>query len=246
MSQSFQVVTCMGRIAKEPYYILEQWSASLARYGVKPTVLGQPPYAWKWGGLVSKVKFLKRAIDEKIITEQVVVFADCFDLVYAAPPRELVDRFVAMNMPIVIGAEKDFFVAHNNIQMAAMHPPSPSSFKYTNTGFLIGYTEAFDEALDEMEVDFLRDDYRLPGGGMIEDNDQLAWMRQLLFGKVRMGLDHTAALVANCHGVKLDELEFLPDRKIRLKETGTTPMVIHFNGNKEPETKAPILKHLGL
>lgn len=248
MSQSFQLVTCQGKPESQlaPYYCFKEWRESLRRYSVEPLILGQPPHAWPWGGLVSKVKFLKRAIDTKLIDADVVIFADCFDLVYAAHPREVVDAFVRMNVPIVIGAETSCFTAHNNIQLGPLHPPSPSRFKYVNTGFIIGYTEALDEALDEMEVEYLRDDYRLPGGGNVEDNDQNAWMRQLLFGKVRMGLDNTASLVLNHHGVAPQELEFLADRKICLRETGTIPLVHHWNGSKENPTKNLVLKHLGL
>lgn len=246
MSQSFEVVTCMGTRPTAPYYCYDQWKKSLDRHGITPTILGQPPYAWKWGGLISKAKWLKRAIDEKITTASVIIFADCFDLVYAAHPQEIIEAFEIMRVPIAFGAERNFFVAHNNIQMAALHPPSPSSFKYINTGFLVGYADAISDALDEIDVEKFRDDYRLPGGGNVENNDQNLWCRQLLFGSMRMGLDHTAALILNCHGVGLDEVEFINGGRVRVNETGAMPVAIHFNGDKNSPIKEALFRHMGL
>lgn len=244
---NYQVVTCMAEKPTADYYILKEWRASLDRYGVTPVILGQPPYSWKWGGLASKCKFLKRAIDDKIVTADMIIFTDSFDLVYSSNPREIVDLFVSMKLPIVFGAERACFVAHNNINLAPLHPHTSSSFKYLNSGWCVGYRDALYEALLEMNTDSLRDDYQLPGGGWIHQNDQNVWMRQMLFGRVRIGLDNDCSLILNYQDVKSEDIALEPDGKLRVVETGAYPLIQHFNGgSKTAGLMKPILKHLGL
>lgn len=247
---NYQLVTCNASSPKESYYCEKEFHASLARYGVTPIILGQPPYSWHWGGLGSKAKWLKRAIDEKVITADIVIFTDCHDLVYAGHPQAVADKFLTMGKPIIFGAERHCFTGKNDeAEMAALHPPTPYSFKYLNSGWHIAKADAMKAVLDEMNPDAILDDHKV-GDEWILDNDQSRYMKAMLLGKLGrelIGLDNKCELVQNFFLVTKEEIALEDGGKIRNLETGSYPLVAHWNGpSKDYGLMKPILKHLGL
>lgn len=238
-----QVVACMHGLPKEHYYARVQCLMTLERFGVKPIILGQEPYRWHWGGLGSKAKFLKRAIEEGVLTAEYIIFTDTYDVLYAGHPEQVLERFIAMNRePIIWGAERACF---SDASLAPLHPETPSSFKYLNSGWGIGRLDAIKSALDEMQPENIKDDYQDEEGVWHHENDQNAWMRQMLFGTVPIGVDSGCQLVQNLSDVKEHELEVVGDKMLNM-ETGSRPLVWHANGGAKEIWLPTLLRSLGL
>ena len=219
---------------------------SANKYGYKLTTLG---WGAPWGGLGTKPKLLKKAIESKVITAKHILFVDAFDVVFQRPPEEALEQFLAWsNSPKIIwNAEKNCFP---DAKLAKDHPPTDSPFKYLNSGMSIGESEAYLECLTEMKVQDWMDDHRMRNGRMYERNDQDDWMRRFVHGQCgnqcKMVLDSGCELFQTMTGTVLDDFE-LKDGRVRNKEFNTFPCAIHHNGGaKTSGTMEPILNCLKL
>lgn len=237
-----KILTVANKAPTEPYYTYDQFFASLRRYGVDPVVLGAG--AGEYQGLASKPRLLKRAIENGLAGNDWMIFADAFDVVFAAPPERIVE--VSKNTygnRIVWNAEKNCFP---DASLADKHPVSTTSFRYLNSGFAVGPVADFLKILQWMDADNLPVDHIGADGRWQHPNDQDYFMRAFLFSGVDMALDTEARICNALCGVGLDELEITKSR-IKNKETATHPMAFHFNGPaKTAGLREPILHVLEL
>jgi len=241
MSNNFRVVTVCNRIPQEPYYTLREFEKSL---GDAPlTVLGTKK--GEYLGLASKPKLLLDAIYKGLISEEYVIFCDCWDLVFTCHPEELFECYQAFSAPIVVSSERNCFPADLREQYDAL--PFTSSFRYLNSGMIVAETQALQIALESMELHNVPDDHFDPDlGRMVHPNDQFLWQQTFLKQPVRIELDYNQILCNTLHDVKIEDLDFSKGR-IRLKETGVYPCSYHLNGGaKTGGLREPILNHLGL
>lgn len=246
---SIQIVTCMGRKPKpeENYYILDKFLMSCAKFGFTPTILGESP--GEFNGLLSKAKLLKRAIESGKITADHIIFTDAFDVVFAADPHKIIEKFqewrqtAPFSCGIIWNAERACFP---NPSLAEAHPKCTSSFKYLNSGWGCGETAEFLRVLQDSNPEELPDDHRQADGSMHHSCDQTYWQNRMIFGEIPIGLDTDAELCWAMCGVSLDEIGFEPEGKIKNLETGSIPFVLHFNGGLVKHTLMPkVLNHLG-
>lgn len=236
-----KVITVANKKPAEPYYLFDEFLTSLKRHGHEPLILG---WGEPWGGLGAKPRLLKKAIEIGRITDERMIFADSFDLVFACSP-EIIDEHALefYGEEIVWNAEKSCFPDQS---LAEKHPTSPTSFKYLNSGFGIGRTEDFLRMLEWMKADEIPDDSRDAEGYGIHPNDQDFVMRALVSGELGMKLDHHAILCQTLCGVEESELDF-SGPFIANRETGSFPCVFHFNGPGKTNGLAdPILRKLKL
>lgn len=231
---SIQVVTWLGKTPdpiREPYYRPEKMFASVRKYGYEPVILGSGN--GEWGGLGSKVKTLKRAIESGLLDAEYLVLTDSFDVVFAASPFDVVEKFKNMQAlsparpSIIWNSEKSCF---SDLSLAPLHPVCRSSFKYLNSGFGVAELEGLKAMFRECDPDLIQDDHTKADGTRHEDNDQDWHMRRFLFGSLSVALDTETELCVALHEVYPEELDLSGD-KILVNETGNSPLVFHFNGS---------------
>lgn len=238
---TFSIVTVSNRRPQEWYYTYDQFFASLGKYGNKAIVLGQQP--GEYNGLGSKPKLLRKAILDKTITTDKIIFTDSWDVVFASSPEDIIDLFPIFNSPFVCSAERNCFPG----DLKELFPESPTSYRYLNSGFIVAEKDALLAVLESMELDNVPDDYRKENGHMHHTNDQFLFQQEFIKQPVKMVLDYHQVLSQTMHDVKINELDLDDLRGIRNKETEIYPMTFHFNGGaKDSGVREPILNRLGL
>jgi hypothetical protein len=249
MKQEITVVACANAEPTQPYLVrgFHAFKESSRKFGFEPLILG-----WNepWGGLGSKPKLLKRAIESGQIDTEYIIFADAFDVVFSESPLLVLDVWHEAfdGNPVLWNAELSCFP---NQGFAQCHPETNSPFRYLNSGLSIGKTSDYLAACQQMKVDEWLDDHRKPDGSMYERNDQNDWMEKFLFGQCaddepKMILDTDCVLLQTICGVPEDWIDIEYDGNIYNNKTLTYPIAFHFNG---PAKTSPlfdkILSHLG-
>jgi len=236
---SYKVVAISNRQPTEWYYLYNQFFQSLA---VEPLHI-RPTY---WGGLSTKPKILYQAIKDKVIDTEHIIFADCWDLVFTTHPDEIMKRYYSFNVPVVISCEKNCFPA--DLKEEFDRTQSPTDYKYLNSGFIVGKTEAILECLEAMDLKNLQDDhYDAEKGCNYHPNDQFEWQKIFVKQPVPIALDYYQSLCQTLHDVNIDEFDF-SEARIRNIKTNSYPCAMHFNGGSKDNLslRNPILEHLKL
>jgi hypothetical protein len=237
----FRIVTISNRVPHEWYYTYEQLFKSAG--GNEILVLGQQP--GEYTGLSDKPRILHKAISDGLIKEEIIVFVDAWDVVFADTLEEIISKYRAFQTSIVIGAEKNCFPTCFKKEYDKL--PQRSSYKYLNSGVIIGETEAIYEVLNAMDAPNLPVDYYDSRKNCnYHFNDQAYYMDMFLRQPVTMELDNHCFIAQNMQDVLEDELDF-SGAGILNKEIGTKPSIIHWNGSsKDKWSRNKILKHLNL
>lgn len=237
---TYNVVSVSNKKPEQWYYLYDEFFKSL---GNESPVLLQP---MNWGGLATKPKVLYQAIKDKVITTSHIIFADCWDLVFAAQTKEIMERYLSFDCPIVISCEKNCFpddLKDNFDEIAA-----PTRYKYLNSGFIVGETEAVLACLEAMDLPNLPNDYYDPIKQCnVHPNDQFEWMKIFVKQPVPICLDYYQALSQTLHDANIDEFDF-SEKRIKNKLTNSYPCSFHFNGGAKDnlEIRNPVLSHLNL
>lgn len=237
----YRVVTISNRKPTQDYYTYDQLFKSVGSHEI--LVLGQQ--RGEYTGLSDKPRILYNAIKNNLIKEDIIFFVDAWDVVFASSLDEVYEKFKTFRCPIVIGAEKNCFPP--NFKKEYDKLPSFSSYKYLNSGVIIGYKDAIMEVLEAMDAPNLPQDYR---NNITQTNyhfnDQAYYMDLFLRQPVEMRLDYTCFIAQNLQDVTEDELGFSEHRIIN-NETKSYPSIFHWNGSsKDKWSREPILKHLNL
>ena len=220
-------------------YLFDESMASIRRYGLEPVLIGQGEYQ----GLGSRPRILKHAIESGKVPTPYMLFMDAWDIVFQDSPEEVLEWHRDRTHLLTWNAEKNCFPA---IWMADRHPKTNSPWKYLNSGFAVGETQAFLLALEAMHADEIADDHTNVWGKRIEPCCQFHWMREFILQSVPMALDTQCEICQTMHGVTPDELDF-SGPKIKNVVTGSKPIALHLNGSSRNEwAREPILRKLGL
>lgn len=239
--KDYRVVTISNRVPQEDYYTYSQFFKSLE--GEDVLVLGQQ--AGEFTGLSDKPRILYNAIKAGLIPEKHIIFVDCWDVVFVEKPEVVLRRFDWFNAPVVIGAEKNCFPECFRKEFDRLSPPS--SYKYPNSGVIVGETEAVLAILEAMDAPNLPVDYHDSRTGRnFHFNDQSYYMDIALRQPVKIELDYGCTIAQNMQDVTLGEIS-LDGFGVLNKETNTYPPIIHWNGSSKTQgTREPILKHLNM
>jgi len=247
MSKETRIVTIANRWPSEDYYCYQSLFKSVGDNEI--LVLGQGEM--EYTGLSDNPRILYNAIKDGKIPEKYIIFIDAFDVVFADTVEVIINKFKSFGCPIVIGAEKNCFP--DNFRREYDRLPHTSSFKYLNSGVIVGETEAILTVLEAMDAPNLPRDYHDPNKGYNHHfNDQAYYMDLYLRQPVPMQLDYQCDIAQNMQDVAMDEIILVHTasekiRMVRNIETNTTPSIIHWNGgSKSAGTMQPILKHLNL
>jgi hypothetical protein len=235
------LVTVSNRVPREPYYCLEEFKKSLR--GHELYMLGTHP--GQYTGLGSKPKLLYECLSNGWLKEKYTIFCDSWDLVFATDFDEIIQTYKDFHAPIVISAEKNCFPADLKDEYDKL--PATSSYKYLNSGMIVGETSAFYEMLTAMKLHEVPDDYWDDVKKCnVHINDQFLFQQIFLKQPVKIVLDYNQVLCNTLHQVAVDELDFSKER-IRNKETISYPCAFHMNGSAKTDgLRTPILNHLKL
>lgn len=238
---NWRIVTISNRRPQEWYYTYDQLFKSADGYDI--LVLGQQP--GEFTGLSDKPRILYHAIKNGLIKEDIIIFVDAWDTVFLQSPEHALDDFSLLRTSILIGAEKNCFPS--NFKKEYDRLPYTSSYRYLNSGVIIGFTEAILTVLEAMDAPNLPMDYHDNRRGVnYHFNDQAYFMDMHLRQPVDMKLDYNCMIAQNMQDVQEHELDF-SGMLIKNKETGFHPSIAHLNGaSKDKWGRAAILKHLNL
>lgn len=241
--KDLQIVTISSHNPTADYYCLPQFHKSLERFGTDALVIGDKPGEYK--GLGSKPKLLLKAIQDKLVDSQYIIFCDCWDLVFTQDPMMILDNAVRRGAPFIISAEKNCFPGDLKNEYDLLN--YTSSYRYLNSGFIIAQTEAMLAVLESMDLGNVPDDHTDETTGQkVHINDQFLFQQAFLKQPIPMTLDYMQIFSQTMNMVEEGELDFT-DKYIRNKETGAYPCTFHFNGgSKTAGLREPILKYLGL
>lgn len=242
-----EVVSVANRVpdrSREPYYNYDAFVDGLRKFDSAPSVigLGEP-----WGGLMTIPRRMRQWLREGRCRSEVLIFSNCFDVVFAAHPEEVAARWGGGD-EVMFNAEKDLF-PRGDLKNA--FPDMGFPWRYLNSGLYIGKPGNILAMLEAMNMDDIADDHRadddLHGGAgkMVHVNDQ-GWF-QFLFAAhpVPMTLDCKCEAFQSLSSCTWDEFD-LSKNKIVNKVTGTTPLVFHANGAAKNEMLPDLCRKFGL
>lgn len=214
-TEKFHLVTVSS---DEPVGRMSMLIESCKNHGIKPVILGvdQPYYANQ-----TKLYHMRNYL-KLLPKDDIVLFVDAFDTLVLADKQTITDRFLAMNVPILMSAEKNCFPRDLLSKYPADTTTSP--FKYLNSGTYIGYAGALLDWLENMTIDLKR-------------NDQGAVTEFYLGPKNRnsMVLDKHCTLFLCLVRVSDDEVVIDPVQKtVYCLPTSSFPCVLHANGKSFP------------
>lgn len=192
---------------------LQQLRDSCDENGLDLTVLGM--------GMVYPGNGLKLIlIDEFLKTvhkNDIVLFVDAYDVLILADEKTILKKFYAKNTPVIVSAET---FCYPLLLRDEEFPPSPTPFRFINTGSIMGYVRDLKQILRDMKP-------LIPN---IDDQGQVAEF--FLKNKHRFFLDYHADLFLTLHNVSKDSLKVNKKaRKVKCLLTGSTPLLVHGNGN---------------
>lgn len=169
--------------------------------------------------------------------EEIVMFVDAYDVVISAGEKEIVDKFLSFNSPIVFAAESGcwpFLDGRRGGEYIcdSVYPPSVTPYRFLNSGTWIGYVGAARRALQAMmELPEAKDkaiDQELASIVFLKNNSDIA-------------LDYNADIFQSVHMSQSHlRLELGPEGKTRRWRnivTKTLPVVFHFNGGAKSDQK---------
>ncbi len=116
--------------------------------------------------------------------------------------------------------------------LAEQFPKCDSPYRFLNSGFFVGETEAIINMLRSMRLEELKDDFTRPDGSKHEPNDQENYQLWYLSNQDKARLDTTACICQSLHASLPDEFEFvIAGQLVRSLLTMNCPLVFHGNGS---------------
>lgn len=194
---------------------LEKLLWTCQKYGIELEILGQNQ---PWLGNGTKYIHLSEYLNTLPETD-IVLFVDAFDVIFIADKATILNKFLKMNVPFLMGVEKNPFPRH---LYGDQLPDGPTPFKYINTGSYIGY------------VGFLKKWFQDLAPIRPDLCDQLQTTLHYLRdekAKEFYHFDYNCEIFLNLYGVKEKELIIDPfSGKFFLVTTRSQPCVLHANG----------------
>jgi len=223
-SRNFEVYT----YANKPHIGLDYLVKSCDELDIDLKILGigsanyQGPHL-PFPNLLEKIKFLyTELVESDLADDDVVMFVDAFDVIFLKNKEIILERFLEANVPIIFGAENYFYLGWG-ANIKRLYPPSPTSFRYLNSGCMIGYVSRMREIL-KWVLDH-------PEKSNKQLNDQVSFTIYYLLHPGEITLDHYNRFVLNSFNVKKEALLVDEEKKeVFVRETNGNPCVLHGNG----------------
>lgn len=180
--------------------------------------MGEP-----WPGLYTgKVYRLRREIDQ--IDSSYILVTDSSDSFFLANSDDILTKYMGMNVPVVISAEKNCWPSS---LIESYYPKISSPWCYLNSGGYIGRKEEIVSVLSYMEgMPILDPLYRSRDW----DNDQFRFSLLYIDSQPSIKLDSRCEIFQTMGNVVEGDVEWR-DGYLRNLITNTYPQVIHYNGH---------------
>ncbi|XP_008293943.1 procollagen-lysine,2-oxoglutarate 5-dioxygenase 1 isoform X1 [Stegastes partitus] len=198
-------------------------SAKHFNYTVKVLGRGQK---WNGGDYMSapgggqKVRLLKAALEKMKKVDQIILFIDSYDVVFASGPKELLKKFQQAKHRVVFSSESLIWPDRH---LEDKHPHVREGNRFLGSGGFIGYLPN----VKEMVANWT---------GKDNESDQLFFTNIYIDPakrkSINITLDSKCRLFQNLHGA-LDEVVLkFEDSRVRARNVlyDTLPVIIHGNG----------------
>ncbi|CAN9515948.1 unnamed protein product [Ophioblennius macclurei] len=198
-------------------------SAKHFNYSVK--VVGQG-LKWEGGDYMSapgggqKVRLLKTALDQMEDKNQIILFIDSYDVIFASDPKELLKKFKQAKHKVVFSSESLIWPDRH---LEDKHPHVREGNRFLGSGGFMGFLPNIKEMISNWT-----------GGD--HESDQLFFTKiytdPAKRKSINITLDSKCRLFQNLHGA-LDEVVLkFEDGRVRARNVlyDTLPVVVHGNG----------------
>ena len=154
----------------------------------------------------------------KPLNYDIVLYTDGGDSWFLSNLDEIISKFVDMNSPVVIAAEKDCYPLSD---LYSLFPETKSKYRYINAGGFIGY---FDKVLSQLET--IQHHYT-------HTNDQAMWTKAYVDNKLDLRIDSNCEIF-QCTGGDSWETELnWENGRVHNLNTNSFPCILHCNGSKK-------------
>ncbi len=148
--------------------------------------------------------------------DDIVMFVDAFDVLIIVDKEVILQKFLDMNVPFVMSAEKNCFPFAN---LADQYPETTSLFKFINSGAFIGYVRNLKTWLKDLSPFDL------------QKSDQGQITIHYLSNPEAFAIDYYCELFLSLYHVKEQEIAIDDDNGVvHCLITGSEPCAIHANG----------------
>lgn len=198
---------------------LQAFQATAIRHGVAVTVLG---WGMEWRGLTMKLKLVQQWLRD-VPGEDLIVFADGYDCVWADGLEGLKRRFRALGHPLVMSAERNCYPFADR---AGDYPPCETPYRYLNCGCWMGRAGHMRHLLAEMRIEQMPDDF----------DDQALFTIFYLSNFDAIRLDTRQEMFQSLYQAEGDivlETTTEGERIARNQLTNTYPAIVHGNGHAD-------------
>lgn len=212
---------------------------SAQRYGYKVTIIGE--------GQAYKNDLQKfRLVAEYLAAHpgyQYVLSVDFRDVIFCASPRELIGKYHRIGHDVVAAAERSAWPLASHRDRS---PPLATSYRYLNAGTIFSTADAWQASWATIQR-WQRDrdaDVHPPEIGQLWRDvfscDQAAWSELYIRKEQDIVIDSQCELfqplTTICHRVAGDNPDLcLEGCRVRNRETGTHPCILHANGQANVE-----------
>lgn len=208
MLNRFHVCT----VSSNPHPNLDKLIKSCKMHDIDLEVLGMGKPYYKNG---TKYIYMREYLDT-LKDNDIVLFVDAYDVLIVADKKIILEKFLAMETPFLMGSEKN--CAPDGFRRTK-YPKTPGPFKYINTGTYMGYVKVLKAWLDDMKP-------------IATDSDQRQTTVHYLKNPTAFfTIDHNCELFITLLKVKPNEIKIdAENKKFHCLTTKTTPCVLHANG----------------
>lgn len=217
------------------------------------------------GGSLREKDLYFRIYLEDLPQDQLVLFTDGYDACFLSGPTEIETKFRAMGQRVVFAAETNCWPWFPGL--ADRFPPSPTSYRYLNSGGIMGRAADLIDAIDRVQT--------VPDPEHAPWSNQARWISLFLDRPGDIGLDHECDIFyatappagdktrwptrtrafADPEYWRVEQQRVLArvsaeEARLRVRETGALPCHLHFNGRvyqllqQHPDTFAEVMPWL--
>jgi hypothetical protein len=190
----------------------KQLLATCKKNGVEIEILGLgQPYQGNGHKLVHLKEKLK-----SYSWNDIVLFVDAYDILFMADTKTILEKFYNMKSSFVIAAEKNCFPFK---ELADQYPPSPTPFRFLNSGSFIGKVHVIQKILEDLEPI------------IINSSDQAQFTKHYLKHPELYTFDYQCELFLPLSTVKESDVRLNYKKKtVDCLITNTKPCIVHGNG----------------
>jgi hypothetical protein len=210
-------------VATKPHPVLDKIKERINKNGETIHILGgQEDRQIGWEGHQNFGVKLREVSDflknPELNPDDIVLFTDAYDVVYCGTHKEIIEKYMKFNKPIVFGAEKQ---CNPDPGRSTEYGFKATEFPYLNSGMFIGRVWALRKCILEYQYED-------------KDDDQRFWTTQFFENPCLIGLDYINELFLNT--VDMDKRFFFLDKENFIAVyKGSNPMFVHVNGPYKKE-----------